>query len=125
MPAEDYKPVTSGTLKLKGIQDSKISKKKKRPKPSQHSTSNQDSASIPQEAGDELSTAKQELETSSGLEKQESERDAGDIKREEMSLHGRAKTEAEIRHEERRRKRVWFIIVSGSLLVALNRVIAR
>ncbi len=116
MPAEDYKSVTSGTLKLKGVQDSKISKKKKkRPKPPEHSTSNQDSAGTPLEAGDDLSTGQQELEGRSSLEKQESEKDAGDAESDETPLHGRAKTEAEIRHDERRRKRVWFIILSGSL----------
>ena len=100
MSTEDYKPVVSGSLKLKGVQDSGIKKKKKRPKPPLQSTSNQDFAR-------ELSAHKIESDAGSQSVNEEKEKDAEDAGEEEAPLHGRAKTEAEIRHEERRRKRVW------------------
>lgn len=42
----------------------------------------------------------------SELEKQGNNGDGDDAEKEEAPLHGRGKTEAEIRHEDRRRKRV-------------------
>lgn len=106
MPTEDYIPATSGTLKLKGVQNSKISKKKKRPKPPQPSSSNQDPTTLPPTAG-ELTADKNGSDVGSELEKlDEKGHDDGVVEKEEISLHGRGKTEAQIRHEERRRKRV-------------------
>lgn len=105
MPAEDYTSATSGTLKLKGAHNSKISKKKKRPKPPQPSSNNQDSATLPPVAR-EPSTDKNGSNVGSELEKLERKGDEEGAEKEEIPLHGRGKTEAEIRHEERRRKRV-------------------
>jgi protein FAM32A len=111
MPAEDYTPATSGTLKLKGVQNSKISKKKKRPKPPQPSSSNQDSTTLPPTAG-ELTADKNGSDVGSELEKLDKKGHDDGVEKEEISLHGRGKTEAQIRHEERRRKRVWSIASS-------------
>ena len=105
MPTEDYKPVVSGSLKLKGVQDSGVKKKKKRPKPAQHSTSNQDSANSLPTAG-ETSADRQDSDADLQIVKQDKKEDVGYTERDDTPLHGRAKTEAEIRHEERRRKRV-------------------
>ena len=116
MPAEDYVPATSGTLKLKGVQNSKISKKKKRPKHTQHSSSNQDPAAAQPIAG-ELSVDKLEPDADLGLVRQEKTSDRGDTESEETPLHGSRKTEAELRHDERRRKRVWFLVF-GTFLCA-------
>lgn len=105
MPTEDYTPATSGTLKLKGVQNSKISKRKKRPKPPQPSSSNQDSTTLPPTAG-ELTADKNGSDVGSELEKLDKKGHDDGVEKEEISLHGRGKTEAQIRHEERRRKRV-------------------
>lgn len=105
MPAEDYTPATSGTLKLKGVQNSKISKRKKRPKPPQPSSGNQDSTTLPPTAA-ELTADKNGSDVGSELEKLDKKGHDDGVEKEEISLHGRGKTEAQIRHEERRRKRV-------------------
>ncbi len=112
MPAEDYTATTSGTLKLKGVQNSKISKKKKRPKPSQPSSSIQDTVISPTSAGD-FSADKHESDIGSELKKKEKENDGDGAEMEETPHHGRGKTEAEIRHDERRRKRVGSIVFIG------------
>ena len=105
MPTEDYQPVISGSLKLKGVQDSAIKKKKKRSKPPQQSTSNQDSPKSPPAAGG-LSADKHDSDSGSQLIEQHKKEHEESAETEETQLHGSAKTEAEIRHEERRRRRV-------------------
>ena len=107
MPADDYAVAISSGLKLKGVNSSsKVSKshKKKRPKSSQPESSVDageekskdgaiaDSENIKDEQYDAaIDKSKQVLE------------DGGPI-----SPPGAGKTEAELRHEERRRKRVCY-----------------
>ena len=107
MPAEDYASATTGTLKLKGVQNSKISKKKKRPKPAPQSSSIKDSVTSPLLA-EALVADKPKSDTEFQLDQRDEKEAGSDAEKEDIPLHGRGKTEAEIRHDERRRKRVYF-----------------
>lgn len=102
MPGDEYASATRGTLKLKGVKDSKIDKpKKKRKKDKQDKPSLEENEKRP--ASGEHEGAEEEKERSSsrlGDERGEGP-DEGD-----MALQGRVKTEAERRYEEVRRKRV-------------------
>ena len=113
MPADDYTAAVSGGLKLKGVSSSsKVSKsrKKKRPKaPESESITNvrsDESKDEPTKDGEDATT-EQDESTRDG-----SERPLEDVEATTPPQVG--KTEAELRHEERRRKRV-----CSSLLVAL------
>ena len=116
MPADDYTAAVSGGLKLKGVNStSKVSKprKKKRPKaPESESTTNvrsEESKDEPIKDGEDTTT-----------EQDESTIDGSERKLENVEATAPpqvGKTEAELRHEERRRKRV-----CSSLLVALIKV---
>ena len=104
MPSEDYTAVTPGGLKLKGVNGSKISKpSKKRRKPNpealpKHSADDgADSEGAVGKHNGVISTTKDEPST-----EQAEERDGG----EDMGEQHGGKTEAELRHEERRRRRV-------------------
>jgi protein FAM32A len=91
MPTDDY-ATTGGSLKLKGVQGSKIHKKKKKKKS--------------KEGDVEKSVAIQEQsEQAEGSEKPHSETEADT---EDLKFVG--KTEAEKRYEEVKRKRVGFIV---------------
>ena len=105
MPADDYTAAVSGGLKLKNISSSsKVSKshKKKRPKPSQA------------ESSANVNTEKPTDERKDDGEDVKVDRDDDAIDKSEQVLEDGAaisppragKTEAELRHEERRRKRV-------------------
>jgi len=106
MPVDDYSSAVSGGLKLKGVNSSsKISKyKKKKPKPET------DPAAADQ-SKDEAVTQKadQEAESTEGAamkqvhDKDDSIEENGDATPPSTRA---GKTEAELRHEERRRKRV-------------------
>ena len=116
MPADDYTAAVSSGLKLKGVSSSsKVSKsrKKKRPKaPESGSTTNVRS----EESKDELTKDGEDATT---------EQDEATIDGRERPLENVeattppqvGKTEAELRHEERRRKRV-----CSSLLAVLNKM---
>ncbi|MCJ1451854.1 hypothetical protein MMC28_002194 [Mycoblastus sanguinarius] len=113
MPADEYSAVTSGSLKLKGVNpSSKISKshKKKKPKPTQTPSSdataekNKDTSLALREDNsadtgqpDPNAIAKKNDETEARYEPEESTT---------PPPHSSGKTEAELRHEERRRKRL-------------------
>ena len=110
MPADDYTAAVSGGLKLKGVSSSsKVSKsrKKKRPKaPESESTTNvrpDESKDEPTEDGEDATTEQGESTIDGG------KRPLEDVEATTPPQVG--KTEAELRHEERRRKRV-----SSSLL---------
>lgn len=114
MPPDDYSAVVSGGLKIKGVNpSSKVSKhKKKKPKPETDSAATE----ISQErAGEESTTGKGDADsTSTALTKKigngDDEEEALRGKEEALTLLSReGKTEAELRHEERRRKRVRLI----------------
>ncbi|KAL8778949.1 MAG: hypothetical protein Q9203_005013 [Teloschistes exilis] len=103
MPKDDYSSAAGGGLRLKGVNpSSKISKhKKKRPK-------------APAEA--EKSTARSEPEASEKTKEQSPKNDDGAIRESaEVERSGdetgegataRGKTQAELQHEERRRRRL-------------------
>ena len=107
MPSDDYSVAVSGGLKLKGVNpSSKVSKhKKKKPKPPQPA------ASYAEGAKEGTSAEKQDpdIEDSDAITKQYSGEDRSMKKGDEATSPAQAgKTEAELRHEERRRKRVGF-----------------
>ncbi|KAK4888522.1 hypothetical protein LTR27_012583 [Elasticomyces elasticus] len=93
MPSSDYSSAVGGGLKLKGAKDAGIKKKKKKSKPSE-------SAAAASEAEPSEQTALQKAlaDEETGLEATGKEREA------ETRQFG--KTEAQVRHEERRRKRL-------------------
>ncbi|KAK5695383.1 hypothetical protein LTR97_008889 [Elasticomyces elasticus] len=93
MPSSDYSSVVGGGLKLKGAKDAGIKKKKKKSKPSESATAASEAQPSEQTA---LQKALADEET--GLEATGKEREA------DMRQFG--KTEAQVRHEERRRKRL-------------------
>ncbi|KAL8995841.1 MAG: hypothetical protein Q9169_004493 [Polycauliona sp. 2 TL-2023] len=104
MPSSDYASVAGGGLRLKGVDpSSKIKKtKKKRPKPAEHSSDPTTSGpkSKPQES--EVADPDRTSNEKSKPEDQTQDQDYHD-----ESIQPRAgKTEAEIRHEERRRRRL-------------------
>lgn len=104
MPSDDYSAAVSGGLKLKGVNpSSKVSKhRKKKPKPAQSETAEEAKNSASAEG------VKPDGEDSETITRKS--RDGSMDKIEEpTSPPARAgKTEAELRHEERRRKRVGF-----------------
>ncbi len=107
MPSDDYSAAVSGGLKLKGVNpSSKVSKhKKKKPKPAQ-------SAALETAEEAKNSASVEELkpdgEDSEAITRR-SQDDSTERDEEVMSPPARVgKTEAELRHEERRRKRVGF-----------------
>jgi len=104
MPAGDYTPVTTGALKLKGVNpSSKVGKhKKKRPKPNETTSSSKIDSTL-QAAEDENGSTAVER-TAESKEKDIQDTITSESKEEESQSRG--KTEAELRHEERRRRRV-------------------
>ncbi|KAL8988592.1 MAG: hypothetical protein Q9177_002359 [Variospora cf. flavescens] len=106
MPADDYTSATGGGLRLKGVARAKIAKhKKKRPKhpePEKRSSSaNPDAEPYEQgQSGEEQARS---------LTKNPNDQTKDEVlKREESEdrSQARGKTEAELRHEERRRRRL-------------------
>ncbi|TKA67555.1 hypothetical protein B0A49_02252 [Cryomyces minteri] len=107
MPSSDY-TTTGGGLKLKGVSSAGIDKKrkKKKPKPAgdtpaSKSTGSDADAKVADADGDGVGDIQKALaaedKSERGLQDKEAEKSAGP---------GYGKTEAEIRHEERRRKRL-------------------
>lgn len=129
MPHDDYTASTGGSLKLKGVNPaSKISKshKKKRPKPPQPAESSDTTLGtakqVEKEGGDEI-VGERYLSKNDGSEQRENEEvdgkslgeeDGREGKGEGVILRAVGKTEAEKRHEERRRKRVCGILTTTS-----------
>ena len=115
MPADDYTAAVSGGLKLKNRNSSsKISKshKKKRPKPSQLEASSANAtAEKPKDgAKDDGGDLNDDQEDAAVEKSREVFEDGGAI-----SPAQAGKTEAELRHEERRRKRVCYFLILLSL----------
>lgn len=106
MPSEDYTPVTSGALKLKGVNPSaRVGKhKKKRPKDTKtdQTKATADSTATNPEADGE--TAERGASTNDKHVTKE-EHSSGQISQEHLPTNS-GKTDAELRHEERRRKRL-------------------
>ena len=107
MPADDYTAAVSGGLKLKGVNSlGKVSKnhRKKRPKPSQpESSANANAEKSKDGALDEGEDVKDTQEDGT-IEKGKKAFEDGEA----TSPSQAGKTEAELRHEERRRKRVCY-----------------
>ena len=104
MPSEDYTVVTPGGLKLKGVNGSKISKshrKRRKPNPEAPSKDPQedgvDSDGVIAKHNSSIIIAENQTAVTKA-EEQHSEK--------ETSNEPSGKTEAELRHEERRRRRV-------------------
>lgn len=104
MPSEDYTAVTSGGLKLKGVNGSKISKSnRKRRKPNPEASSKDP----PKDGADSDGAMANHnsptiiAENQTAVNKAEEQDSEKDTKNEPSG-----KTEAELRHEERRRRRV-------------------
>lgn len=129
MPHDDYTASTGGSLKLKGVNPaSKISKphKKKRPKPPQPAESSGTALGTAKQAekegGDEI-VGERYLSKNDGSEQRENEEvdgkslgvgDGRERSEEGVILGAVGKTEAERRHEERRRRRVCGILTTTS-----------
>ena len=116
MPASEYVSASAGSLKLKGVNpSSKVSKshRKKRPKPETLPASSTPSAekledSAVLDRNDHLQDSAETVEKD-GLAADRQLEKLGDDARpdeDEQGLVHLPKTEAELRHEERRRKRV-------------------
>lgn len=124
MPHDDYTASAGGALKLKGVNSaSKISKphKKKRPKPPQPAESSDTVLGTGKQAekvvGDEFEGS---LSKRGGSEQRDNDEVDGKSMGEEgggegVILKAVGKTEAERRHEERRRKRVCDILLPPPL----------
>ena len=111
MPTDEYVSAAGGSLKLKGVNSSsKITKKKKkRPNSPDNTASSKPEAPTQtsrQEDGDPEDEASRR-ETDAIIER---ESDVQPGMENEVVAPNRGKTEAELRHEERRRRRVWLEI---------------
>lgn len=108
MTADDYTAAVPGGLKLKGLNSSsKVSKphKKKRPKSSQPGSSADAHADESKDGAiGDGEDVKDERDDATMDQSEQAPKD-----REAISLPRAGKTEAELRHEERRRKRVCYI----------------
>lgn len=105
MPADDYTTAVSGGLKLKGVNtSSKVSKshKKKRPKPSQASSSADANADKSKNGAVDDGEDVKDQGDDATIDKSKQALEEGGA----MSPPRAGKTEAELRHEEHRRKRV-------------------
>ena len=108
MPTDEYASAAGGSLKLKGVNSSSkvTKKKKKRPKsPEQTLSANPDPNAQPSKHNEEHPAEEAEkAEKDTVVQREEGGRSGAD---EEMVARNRGKTDAELRHEERRRRRVW------------------
>ena len=105
MPADDYTAAVSGGLKLKNVSSSsKVSKshKKKRPKSSQPESSANANAEKSVDAAKDDSGDVKDDQDDDAIDKSKQILEDGAA----TSPPQAGKTEAELRHEERRRKRV-------------------
>jgi len=103
MPDDEYASTGGGSLKLKGVNpSSKITKKKKkRPKsPESPEPATQSTKQTDEDWVEEASKPENNAVAQRGANAQPPVED-------DTSAHDRGKTEAELRHEERRRRRVW------------------
>ena len=105
MPSEDYASVSSGALRLKGVStSSKIHKhKKKRPKTSINATTGAAHEDGPDKMKDQIVHKGILEENPPQVQTDSSDQDKAT---EELEAMKQGKTEAELRHEERRRKRL-------------------
>ena len=119
MPADEYVTATGGSLKLKGVNpSSKISKshkKKKKPKAEKpSSSSNLDESTEDGLDGSLENIGKPEIDGEDALARTKSEKRIEEDLEAEISARASGKTEAELRHEEHRRRRVGFPLLAGT-----------
>ena len=105
MGTEDYTAVGGGSLKLKGVKGSRVEKqkkKKKRAKDAEPTDTSKDAgrASDTEESKKVEASNDREVALRKALDEELADPE------DEKQFHGVGKTEAERRHEERRRKRV-------------------
>ncbi|KAI4096416.1 MAG: hypothetical protein LQ344_000924 [Seirophora lacunosa] len=106
MPIDDYTSAAGGGLRLKGVAGSKITKhKKKRPK---HPEPEKRSSSADLDAGPHEHVQNDEEQAVSLTKNSNDTTEDEIVKREEFDdrSQARGKTEAELRHEERRPRRL-------------------
>ena len=105
MGTEDYTAVTGGSLKLKGVKGSRIEKQKKKKKRTKDAESTNTSKDT-----DRTSNVEESKEVEAGNSREAALRKALNEElanpQDEEGSQGVGKTEAERRHEERKRKRV-------------------
>lgn len=110
MPADEYASATGGTLKLKGVNSSsKISKSHKKKKPKSEKRSPPSNLENPTEkARDESSKQEEGSSAVDGniMTRTKSEKEVEEDLEAMISERNGGKTEAELRHEESRRRRV-------------------
>ena len=117
MPQDDYQPITAGTLKLKGVKPEKHKKKRKRDPSSSTAKNDVNGKTIVHEGGDvDARNEGKEEENGRRFKREkaidkvlaEEEASKGEAQEDDdgENAQGAGKTEAERRHDERRRKRV-------------------
>ncbi|KAF2102403.1 DUF1754-domain-containing protein [Rhizodiscina lignyota] len=106
-PSSEYTSVGGGPLKLKGGVDiDKKRKKKKKPKPESDKTIDGEAAASKKSTQEMLAEEDKDVATMAETEKtEEDDPQLSEELRKDLIAH-RGKTEAERRHEERRRKRL-------------------
>jgi protein FAM32A len=110
MPSDDYASVSRGGLKLKGVAGSKVEKKKKKKKPKDDVSAREGPAQEAEKDTDRalskvLADEDGKIKNVDGVDQGDGEEVPGEAREGEREL-GSGKTEAERRHEERRRKMV-------------------
>lgn len=108
MPSSDYTNTVGGGLKLKGARDAGVKKKKKKDKSKSKIPESIEQSEVPPVTEDET---EQDEGGEMALQKAlaEEDQDVGESSKErENDVRQFGKTEAQRRHEERRRKRVCF-----------------
>lgn len=115
MPSSDYANAVRGGLKLKGAKDSsgvkKHKKKEKKPTLSETNASSSVRDTDPAEGKERAeSTLQKALLDEDGLDEDAMEGAGAGALRSEREEVGVGKTEAQRRHEERRKKRVCFLL---------------
>jgi protein FAM32A len=106
MPSSDYKNAISGGLKLKGAKDSGVEKKKKKKKPKPDPEGNDSKAIITKSKQEDEVDLEDDSAVQKALADEETRDNVSASKRREDEVKQYGKTEAQRRHEERRRKRV-------------------
>ena len=103
MPFSDYANAVGGGLKLKGAKDAGVRKHKKKSKSDPSKATKEAEKAIKDGDGEEST---QESAVQKALAEEEQEQDAAGQEEKEFEAKSFGKTEAQRRHEERRRKRV-------------------
>ena len=107
MPTDEYASAAGGSLKLKGVNSSsKITKKKKKRPKSPDNTAYSNPEAPTQTSRQEDGDPAEEASRAENDKRVERESDGQPAMENEVVAPNRGKTEAELRHEERRRRRV-------------------